>query len=651
MKTLLSNLLVSSFLLASTSFAHAQLSGTKTINPAGSGPNNYTTFTAAVTALNAAGVAAPGVTFNVSSGVVFDETIPAITVSGGVGMPIIFQGSAGTAPKIQATGTGAADAALTLEGADYVQFSAIDIEEKAANATPVQQLEYGILLRNGATNNTFTNCRVTLNRANTNQTNGVAMLNGGNDQNQFLALTVQNCSYGYDLEATTALNDNGTVISGLTTGTTAAPSRVLSIGVPPTGTPGGIAFSTYGIYLKSQTNAQVLNTEISGVTGTSGVYGIYSTGTTNSVEVTDCRVHGLSGSGTAGIVMGLYVASGATHRFLRNRSYDIEALGTSGFAAGFDITGGTTNYLANNMVYDVRAAASGAGTSVRAFSFRGGNSYAYHNTVVLSYAATNPANKSGALYMSGGPTVDLRNNIFVNLVSGLTSGGGGIAAAFFKNNTITTSVGAGSNNNIYYAGPPSAEKLIFYGAAVGTTPAALDQTLAQYQTRFASVEQTSLTELPPFVNATSDPHLIAGQPTRAESGGTPLTATALPVPTDIDSNARNTTRPDIGADEGSFALLGARTSSLTGIAAALAPNPASRNSATFLYLDGPAQTLSLAITDVLGRSVQPTQTVRHLAGAERLPVLLPAGLAAGIYVLRLSDPATGAALSRQFVVE
>jgi hypothetical protein len=650
MKHLIPHLLLSGLLLAAAPAAQAQLSGIKTINPAGSGANNYLTFGAAVAALNASGVAAGGVTFNVQAGVVFDEVVPSLTASGTATGPIIFQKTTGTInPKIQGTGTGATDAALMLDGADYVQFIGIDVEDKAANTTANQQLEYGILLQNAATYNTFTGATVTLNRANANRTNGVALLNGGNDQNQFISLTVQNCSYGYDLEGTTTLYDNGTVIRGLPVGQPGLPSRVLSIGVPPTGTPGGIAFSTYGIYLKSQTNARVINTEISGVTGTSSVYGIYSTGTTNSVEVADCLVHGMSGSGTTGIVMGMYVNNGATHTFRRNRTYDIEALGTSGFAAGFDITGGTTNYLSNNMVYDVSAAASNAGTSVRAFSFRGGNNYAYHNTVVLSYAATNPANKSGALYMSGSPTVDLRNNIFVNLVSGLTSGGGGIAAAFFKNNTITTSVSPGSNNNIYYAGPPSAEKLIFYGAAVSTTPAALDQTLAQYQTRFATVEQASITELPPFVSAATDPHLLAGQATRAESGGTSLTATPHPVPSDIDGNLRNTATPDIGADEGSFTPLATRNSVIIDLLADLAPNPAGHSATPKLHLSGPAKLLSLTITDAVGRMVVPAQAVRHANGTEVLS--LPVGLAPGLYLLHLREPATGAALSRQWVVE
>jgi hypothetical protein len=545
MKKLIRGLSAGLLLLAAAPSAWAQLSGSKTIDPAGSGANNYSTFTAAVTALNAGGAAATGVTFNVAAGAVFDEVIPAITASGAATGAIIFQKSgSGANPKIQGTGSGATDAALTLDGADYVQLEGIDVEDKAANTSPAQQLEYGYYLLNGATHNTFRAATITLNRANTTRTAGVAMLNGGNDQNHFYGLTVQNCSYGYDLESPTVYDD-GTEIGTLPGG---PPSRVLSIGTPVGA--GGITGIVYGIYLRSQTNARVFDTEVSGLTGASAVYGIYSTGTSNSAEVNDCRVHGMSSVGSTGAVMGMYVNSGTTHRFLRNRTYDISANGANGFAAGFDITAGTTNYLANNFVYDIRAVGSGAGTSVRAFSFRGGTNYAYHNTVVINYVATNPANKSGALYMSGSPTVDLRNNIFVNLVSGLPAGGGGIAAAFFKSTVSITNLLTGTNNNIYYAGTPGPERLIFYGA--NTTAPALDQTLAQYKARAATVEQSSLTELPPFVNATTDPHLQAGQATLAESGGAPLAASPLPVPTDIDLQARNLSTPDIGADEGSF---------------------------------------------------------------------------------------------------
>ncbi|GAA3933945.1 hypothetical protein GCM10022406_18140 [Hymenobacter algoricola] len=560
--------------------AHAQLAGPKTIDPSGTGPNNYATFSAAVAALNAGGVGAGGVTFRVKSGTVFAELPPAITASGTAANPIIFRKDGPAAnPRLEGAGTGATDAGLTLDGADYVTLDGIDINDAAANTTAAQQLEYGLWLKGGATNNLVQNCTVDLNRTNPTRTFGVFGQDGGNNANRFLSNTVQDCFNGYNLDAGSTLTDSGNEIGTVPGG---APGRVLSIGYPTAGGP--TTGTVYGIYLRSQTAARVSNMDVSGLSSSSAVYGIYSNGSVNTVDILDNRVHALTGTGSTSAAQGIYVNSGTLHNIGRNRTYDIAALGTSGFASGMDITAGTTNNVFNNFVYDIRALASTAGTSVRALSFRGGtNNYCYHNTVVLSYTPTAPANKSGAFYISGTPAVDLRNNIFVNLVS-LPAGGGGVAAAFFKSTAVLTNLAAASNNNLFYAGLPSAEKPIFYGVA--TTPA-VDQTLAQYQQRAAPADQSAVTENVPFVNPLTDPHLQPGAATQAESGGLSLVAAPLPVPTDIDAEARVVARPDLGADEGSFLIVDLSGPSIT---YAALPNTASLGN----------RSLSVVITDLSG---------------------------------------------------
>ncbi|UOQ53888.1 T9SS type A sorting domain-containing protein [Hymenobacter cellulosivorans] len=524
--------------------AAAQLSGPKTIDPAGTGPDNYPSFTAAITALNAGGVSADGVLFQVKSGAVFTEIVPAITVSGtATGRIIFLKDGTGANPRLQGTGTGATDAGLTLDGADYVTINGIDVADAATNTTAAQQLEYGFWLKNGATNNLVQNSTVDLNRANATKTSGVFLQDGNNNLNRFLSNTIQDCFYGYNFDAGSTNFDNGNEIGMLAGG---AASRVLTIGAGAANVPTGIV---YGIYLRSQTMAKVANTEVAGLTGTSSVYGIYSTGTTNTVDISDNRVHALTATNSSGAAQGIYVNSGVLHTIFRNYTYDIAATGATGFASGMDITAGTTNNVYNNFVYDIRALASTAGTSVRALSFRGGtNNYCYHNTVVLTGAPTAATNKSGAFFVSGTTPVDLRNNIFVNLIT-LPSGGGGVAAAFFKSTAVLTNLAAASNNNLFYAGPPSAEKPIFYGVA--TTPA-VDQTLAQYKLRAAPADQSAVTENVPFINPLTDPHLQAGAVTQAESSGQSLVNSPLPVPTDIDNTARTVATPDLGADEGTF---------------------------------------------------------------------------------------------------
>ena len=68
MRKLLQSLaLTAGFLIAVPSVVMAQLSGTYTINPNGSGATNYTSYTAALSALSTSGVNGP-VVFNVASG-------------------------------------------------------------------------------------------------------------------------------------------------------------------------------------------------------------------------------------------------------------------------------------------------------------------------------------------------------------------------------------------------------------------------------------------------------------------------------------------------------------------------------------------------------------------------------------------------------
>ncbi|TGE27605.1 T9SS type A sorting domain-containing protein [Hymenobacter metallicola] len=545
--------------------AAAQLSGIKTIDPAGTGTNNYPSFSAAITALNAGGVGADGVLFQVKSGAVFAEIPPAITVSGtATGRIIFLKEGPGANPKLQGAGTGATDAGLTLDGADFVTINGIDVVDAASNTTAAQQLEFGFWLKGGATNNLVLNSTVDLNRANTTKTSGVFVQDGNNNGNRFLSNTIQDCFYGYNLDAGGTNYDNGNEIGALAGG---AASRVLTIGAGPANVPTGIV---YGIYLRSQTAAKVASTEVAGLTGTSAVYGIYSTGTSNSADIFDNRVHAMTATNSTGASQGIFVNSGTVHSIYNNYTYDIAATGTSGFASGMDITAGTTNYVYNNFVYDIRALASTAGTSVRALSFRGGTTnYCYHNTVVLTGTPTAATNKSGAFYISGSPGVDLRNNIFVNLLT-LPSGGGGVAAAFFKSTAVLSNLAAASNNNLFYAGTPSAEKPIFYGVA--TTPA-VDQTLAQYKQRAAPADQSAVTENVPFVNPLTDPHLQPGVATQVESAGLSLVGSPLPVPTDIDGNPRTVTSPDLGADEGAFQVV-----DVSGPSIAYQPLPSMANS-------------------------------------------------------------------------
>ncbi len=240
-----------------TSSSFAQLSGIKTI------PGNYATITAAVNALNAQGVGAGGVTFNVAAG--YTETLTArinLTATGTASNPIVFQKSgSGANPKITAfagiaSGSSATpDGIWSLKGSDYVTINGIDLfDPNTSSATTMMEYGFG-LFRNtaydGAQNNTIKNCTVTMNYTNnsagtspmpdgstcilvinstpTAATTAFAPFDstGTNSYNKFYSNLLQNCNYGIYMTGSLAvvpydLGDHGNDIGGtsLSTGNT-----------------------------------------------------------------------------------------------------------------------------------------------------------------------------------------------------------------------------------------------------------------------------------------------------------------------------------------------------------------------------------------------------------------------------------------------
>lgn len=148
------------------------LCGTYTINSgAAASGTNFTSFGAAVAALNANGVSC-ATTFDVAAGTTYLESGVALTATGTAANPIIFQkAGSGANPRIMAAaGTGDLDAVVQLQGSDYVTFDGIDLADAAANTTATTAMEAGYaLFRNSITDGcqhvTIQNCRVTLNRS------------------------------------------------------------------------------------------------------------------------------------------------------------------------------------------------------------------------------------------------------------------------------------------------------------------------------------------------------------------------------------------------------------------------------------------------------------------------------------------------------
>ncbi len=206
--------------------AWAQLTGTLTV------PGTYPTVQAAIADLNAVGVGAGGVIFDVAPG--HTETFTTnlagtITATGTAANPITFRKAGVGANPVITAGTGVAgrgiggqDGIIILVGSDYVTFDGINLIENGGNASNNHRYEYGFSLRrlnaiNGSQNNAIRNCSVTLNKVNGNATVGIGVeardavgvalpatnATGANSNNVFISNTFANMRIAVRLDGTT----------------------------------------------------------------------------------------------------------------------------------------------------------------------------------------------------------------------------------------------------------------------------------------------------------------------------------------------------------------------------------------------------------------------------------------------------------------
>lgn len=312
----------------------------------------------------------------------------------------------------------------------------------------------------------------------------------------------------------------------------------------------GSTGSYYGIYLSNAAyngtcnyyNNSVYNI-IYGVT-TAPLYGQYLAASSVNKNVYGNTVYNLRAT-TSGSVYGIYQSSGTNVKIYKNRIYGLRT--ATGYGYGMYVASGTTNTIYNNYISEIYADSSTYAPGVYGMYISGGTTNSvYYNTIYLNAVSTGATFGSSVIYASTTPTVDLRNNVFVNMSTPGTTGG--LVVAYQRSNNTLTTYADSSNNNCFYAGTPSANRLIYYD---GTNS---DSTIADYKTRVAPRDANSFTENPPFINVTTNPynlHLQTTVPTRCESGAKPITG-PVAIPDDYDGDSRNATTPDVGADEGNF---------------------------------------------------------------------------------------------------
>lgn len=291
---------------------YAQLTGQKSI------PGDYATIAMAIDSLNAGGVGAGGVTFNIASGHM--ETFPAatsglITATGSATDPVVFRKNGeGNNPVITSFGTapGTTDYLICLQGCDYVTFDGIDLSDPSG----VTEWGYAVLKSspvNGSQNITIKNSTISLKKTNTatygiysnNHTPSSATLltitatGGQNTNNKFYGNIISN-SYG------------GIYINGFAG--SAAPyiyydqgNDIGSVAGNSFTNFGGGTTSCYQVYMACQNNFTIANCNINGGAGTTGAtYGVYGGAAINATGAIYGNTIQLNTSGITASVYGIY---------------------------------------------------------------------------------------------------------------------------------------------------------------------------------------------------------------------------------------------------------------------------------------------------------------------------------------------------------
>ncbi len=325
------------------------------------------------------------------------------------------------------------------------------------------------------------------------------------------------------------------------------------------------AQTTENIYgnLVYDLNITGLTTSTSAITNT--INGIYTeTPSTclrnwynNTVRNLTANVNNSYGSN---VVYGLRIGSSQLSNIYKNQVFNLTASTATDVIHGFSIGGGTQTYVYNNFISDLKTPMATSLNAISGLSVTGGtNAGIYFNTIYLNAASSGTTFGTSGIFKSGATTtIDLRNNVIMNLSTPGISGGATVAYRWSgAYNPIYYS--ASSNTNNFYAGPPSANRLIYND---GTNS---DMLIADYQTRVYPMEANSFTENSPLINSTTVPydlHMNGMIPSLCEGSGMPVTIPS--ITDDFDGNPRSTS-PDVGADE--FAGIPAGVGNPVGFAA------------------------------------------------------------------------------------
>ncbi|SFE06455.1 gliding motility-associated C-terminal domain-containing protein [Chitinophaga sp. CF118] len=465
------------------------ISGTFTINkalPTGSG--NFASFNDAYNYIKC-GINGP-VVFNVVTGSgPYNEQLNMIPVPGASATnTVTFNGNANTLSFLSTNGN--EREVIKLNGADYIIFNGLVI-----NALGTSTAEYGfaVQLLNDADFNTINNCTIICNTTST-STNyaGIVVSPSANSATNSGTGKCDNNTFS-----------NNTIIGGyygitLVGNTTDAPNggnKIINNKISD--------YYNYGIYILGSFNTTIEKNTFSRPTRASvaDFYGIYMTGLSTKVVINANRFTDPFGGALA-----------STSTF-----YGI-------YTSSVDAIPGLENVISNNLMYNL----SGSGSIYAIYNSSSDNIWYYHNTLSLDGTAS-----PGTSYSTRGfyQTLDAGGVNFIDNIITITRGGQNAKHCLYFN---TASSQITSNYNDLFISPAAANAFTGYY----TTNQA---TLANWKAN-ALQDANSISGNPIYKDITLGDY----SPTSAaiNDRGTPIG-----ILEDINSAARSTATPDMGAYE------------------------------------------------------------------------------------------------------
>ncbi len=520
---------------------NTSLSGTYTVGATG----NFTTIAAALSRASTSGLCGPTVfslidaTYTVSStlsigqyaGVSSTNTLTikpatgvtaAITGASTVNPIIIFDG----ADYVTIDGSNGSTANAICPSATATRDLTVTSNSTATTASAVVWMQTATG-SNGATNNTVMNCNIVGNSNTTTQFGvgsgsssiGTSSLGTGNNNNSIVNNNISKVLHGiYSFGASAANRNTGTVIH----------KNVMS-----TSSPNNVAMS--GINIGFENGASIRGNTISELAASTDLFGInvgyaVSSIITGNTGVNEC-INTVISENTIGNIVGTGTFSAV------------------GIAHGASTSGTVT--ISNNMIYGVRSNATPADFSSGIVLGGGAGSTlnVYNNSVYMTGTITGGtafSSTSACLSVTAttAPTLDIRNNLFVNdQVTNSGTAGRFVTIALGYSSTVGNYSGLTSNKNDLFVASGAAYHI---GTTGGLGSGGTNRTtLSAWQTETGR-DAASVNVMPVFTSSTNLRLNAASVANLSFENSADALAS---VTTDIDCDTRSATTPDMGVDE------------------------------------------------------------------------------------------------------